>query len=72
MVQTLRDLDEAIQSLGVSPHLGRKCDYIKPGYRRLKAGIHLIYYRLDTANDVDVVRILHGKMDPTLHLWIVD
>lgn len=71
MVRTLRDLDNVIQSLATTPHLGPKCDHIRQGYRRMKAGIHLIYYRLDPAGDVDVVRILHGKMDPTLHLRFV-
>ncbi|MBK8591830.1 MAG: type II toxin-antitoxin system RelE/ParE family toxin [Sandaracinaceae bacterium] len=65
MERTLRELDEAFHLLAATPRLGRQCDDIKQGYRRLKVRSHLIYYRLDAAHEVDIVRILHGKMDPT-------
>ena len=70
MERTLRELDEAFHLLAATPRLGRQCDDIKQGYRRLKVRSPLIYYRLDAAHEVDIVRILHGKMDPTLHLRI--
>lgn len=72
MQQTLRGLAEAIGMLAATPHLGHMCDFIKPGYRRLKVGAHVIYYRLDPNGDVEVARVLHGKMDPTLHLRLLD
>ncbi|TWS22632.1 type II toxin-antitoxin system RelE/ParE family toxin [Tsukamurella sputi] len=40
---------------------------IRDGYRRYTVGSHLIFYRA-RSEGVDVVRVLHQRMDPTRHL----
>jgi plasmid stabilization system protein ParE len=47
--------------------LGRACDYIKPGLRRMESGRHVIFYRIDDAG-VLVTGILHAGMIPGPYL----
>jgi toxin ParE1/3/4 len=42
-------------------------DEIRVGYRRYAIGRHLIYF-IARRDGVDVIRILHQRMDPTRHL----
>ncbi len=60
-------LEASCQQLGVNPSLGRSCDSIRPGYRRIEHGKHVIFYRIEKAGVV-IVRLLHAQMVPTLHL----
>lgn len=64
----LRELQYAIERLAVNPRLGRTCDEIRHGYRKLSAGSHTLFYRLATDGVVDVVRVLHQRMDTERHL----
>lgn len=45
---------------------GRKAD-VRPGYLKFSIGSHVIYYR-ETGDRLDIVRILHGRMDVDRHL----
>ena len=65
----LDELNAAINSLAAILHLGVRRDNVREGYRALFVNRHAIYYRL-TATTVDVVRVLHGQMDPDRHLEI--
>jgi toxin ParE1/3/4 len=49
------------------PTAGAPRDEIRPGYRSLSIGRHVIFYRL-TEDAVEIVRILHGNMDLHRHL----
>lgn len=53
--------------LAKNPSLGRKCNYIRKGYRRLEVGKHIIFYKPDKKFIV-IVRILHESMDVQEHL----
>jgi len=53
---------ETVAWTGESPRRGRACDDIRPGYFKLAAGSHVLFYRL-VGPDIEVVRILHGRMD---------
>jgi toxin ParE1/3/4 len=48
------------------PSLGRACDDIRQGCRRYAEGSHTIFYR-EVGGDIEIVRILHGRMDPDRH-----
>ena len=69
----LKQIDQAFHDLAKSPDQGRNCDHIRPGYRKYKVGRHYIFYR-DTSSDgviqedVEIVRILHERMDITNRL----
>lgn len=64
----LSGLRRAIERAASNPRVGRACDEILPGYRQLAAGSHTLYYRLTADGIIDVVRILHRRMDVARHL----
>lgn len=64
----LRELQHAIGRAAANPLIGRSCEEIRPGYRKLAAGSHTLFYRIAAENIVDVVRILHQRMDIDRHL----
>jgi toxin ParE1/3/4 len=64
----LRDLVAGIERASANPLIGRACDDIRPGYRKLPAGSHVVFYRTTAVGVVDVVRVLHRRMDIDRHL----
>lgn len=64
----LRELERAINRIAMHPLIGGSCDGIRPGYRKLATGSHVLFYRVIADDDVDVVRILHRRMDVDRHL----
>lgn len=63
----LTEIRDAIERVAAQPDRGRRCDEVRDGYRRYAVGSHLIFYREREAG-VDVIRVLHQRMDPTRHL----
>jgi toxin ParE1/3/4 len=64
--QTIRYIDgleACCQRLADNPELGRACDHIRPGLRRMEHGRHVVFYRIK-AGGVLVSRILHQRMLP--------
>lgn len=61
------ELRAGLERIAARPERGRACDEIRRGYRRYAVGSHLVFY---VASDfgVDVIRILHQRMDPTRHV----
>jgi toxin ParE1/3/4 len=55
-------LEKRCDELGQSPHLGRERPEIKPGYRSIADGKHVIFYRVGDGG-IEILRILHGRMD---------
>lgn len=63
----LRLIQIEIGNLASDPLRGRACDEIRLGYRKSHAGAHVIFYRVEDRR-IDVVRILHQRMDFERHL----
>jgi len=63
----LARLDASFHLLAREPQRGRACDNIRPGYRKYHVGRHLIFYR-ETPAGVEIIRILHDRMDIETHL----
>ncbi|MBC8732857.1 type II toxin-antitoxin system RelE/ParE family toxin [Paraburkholderia sp. UCT2] len=61
-----RDLLSTIGALARGLKTGRICS-VRAGYWRYTAGSHVIFYR-DTDHTLDVIRILHQRMDVDRHL----
>jgi toxin ParE1/3/4 len=59
---------DACQALADGSRTGRAVDAIRRGYRRLAVGSHLLFYRVGPAGVIEVVRILHRRMDIAAHL----
>jgi len=62
-IRYIDDLEACCQTLAGNPMLGRACDRIRPGLRRMERGRHVIFYRGD-ARGILVSRILHRRMLP--------
>jgi toxin ParE1/3/4 len=59
----LTALDKSFYALA-SDHLkGRNCSEIRSGYRKHKVGKHIVFYREINTNLIEIVRILHERMD---------
>jgi toxin ParE1/3/4 len=68
--QADRSLDElaaGLRECGAAPERGRRRDDVRPGYRSLLIRRHVALYTF-TDGEVLVQRVLHGSMDPDLHL----
>ena len=59
----LKEMDQIFRSLAENPQMGRPCDEIREGYRKLPHREHVVYYKQPTEDEVLIVRILHGTMD---------
>lgn len=62
----LGELEAFCQTLADNPALGRACDHIRPGLRRMEHGKHVIFYRRGSTG-ILVSRILHQGMLPEKH-----
>lgn len=64
----IRQLSDGIHLLANEPDIGQNCDYIRPGYRKYPINRHVIFYRAIAVDEIEVVRILHERMDVNRHL----
>jgi toxin ParE1/3/4 len=66
-VRYIRAIQEAIETIAADPARGRSCEQVRAGYRKYAVGSHVIFYRR-SADGIDVVRVLHQRMDFERHL----
>jgi len=62
----LDELEVCCQMLADNPQLGRPCDSVRPGLRRLEHGKHVVFYRQERGG-ILVSRVLHQRMLPERH-----
>lgn len=62
-----RDLWQRIEAAAARPAMGQDCSDIRPGYYKISCGSHILFYRL-IADGIDIVRILHERMDFARHI----
>lgn len=63
----LKQLDEAFHAVAEIPELGRSCHGIRQGYFKYRKDSHVIFYRLGMESTVEIIRVLHKRMDTALH-----
>lgn len=63
----IREIQAAVERLAGDPRRGHAREEIREGYRSYPAGSHKIFY-LQHASHIEVVRILHQRMDVDRHL----
>ncbi|HYE34798.1 type II toxin-antitoxin system RelE/ParE family toxin [Methylocaldum sp.] len=56
-------LDGSFHDLAANPLMGRDCGDIRSGYRKYPIGKHIVFYRQTEADQIEIVRILHERMD---------
>lgn len=59
----VRDLHDACRALARGEAAGLDVSAIRPGYRKLRCGRHLIFHRTTDDGAVEIVRVLHQRMD---------
>ena len=62
----LAGIIEALDALAHGDRAGRDAGDIRPGYLKYASGRHLLFYKLAPAH-LDVIRILHQRMDIEAH-----
>lgn len=65
-IRYINDLEACCRMLADNPALGRACENVRPGLRRMERGRHVVLYRED-AGGILVSRILHQRMLPERH-----
>ncbi len=58
----LRAIENALDMIAQHPAIGRSRDEVREGYRSFPTGSHIVFYR-PRGRDVEIVRVLHGRMD---------
>lgn len=58
-----KQFDDVCHMLADNPDIGTSCDYIKKGYCKSPNSSHIIFYRTLKTSQIQVVRILHKRMD---------
>jgi toxin ParE1/3/4 len=64
----VKHISKRMEIIHQHPHIGESVDDILVGMRRYTAGSYVIYFR-ENQTQIQVVRILHGAMDPTSFFW---
>ena len=59
--------ESCCQTLADRPALGRPCDEVRPGLRRIRHGRHVVFFR-QAAKGICIVRIPHQGMMPQRHV----
>ena len=54
---------DSCQELANKPNQGKSYEVVEKNVLGFKTGQHLIFYRIVTEKEIEVVRILHGMMD---------
>ena len=58
-----KHFDETFHMLAETPSAGTTCDFIKRGFRKFPCSSHIIFYRSLDDSTIEIVRILHRRMD---------
>ena len=53
----------ACKGIGENPEIGKEYSGISRNLLGLKSGKHIIFYHLTSENEIEVIRILHERMD---------
>lgn len=64
----VKQFDDAFRTLADTPLVGKSCDHIKTGYKKFPIGSHIIFYKDGDNSSIEVIRILHKRLDIELNL----
>lgn len=55
---------DAFDGILLEPLAGKDFGHVREGYWGIKAGAHLIFYRVNEVDQaIEIIRVLHGRMD---------
>ena len=64
----ITNLFDAFARLADTPDIATKLDYVREGYRRFPVESHVIYFRSSATHTIEIVRVLHKRMNAEAHL----
>lgn len=64
----VKQFDDAFHLLADTPLVGKSCENIKAGYKKFPIGSHIIFYKEGTSSSIEIIRILHKRMDVELNI----
>jgi toxin ParE1/3/4 len=67
MLQYQAALDRGLIRIGDYPEIGVRRDQLLPGSRSIRVEHHVLYYRIKE-DEIEIIRILHERMDASRHL----
>jgi toxin ParE1/3/4 len=56
-------LTSSFQEIAQNPELGKNYEEIDKTIAGLRVGKHIVFYRVVASGDIEIVRILHQRMD---------
>ena len=56
-------LEFACMQIGENPELGKDYEGINSNLRGLRTGKHIIFYQVISDQEIEIIRILHERMD---------
>lgn len=59
---------DAVHGLAAGTKPSQPIDDIRPGYRKAPAGSHVLFFKIEDTGTINIVRILHSRMDTEQHL----
>jgi toxin ParE1/3/4 len=62
-IRYLDSLGACFDLIAANPEVGRRCDRLRKGYRRMEHDKHVVFYKIETKS-VLVVRVLHQRTLP--------
>ena len=62
-----REIQATYEGLSLGTLVGLSAEDIRPGYHKFGVGSHVMYYR-ERAGTLEIVRILHRRMDVSRHI----
>lgn len=67
-VHYLGKLDQTFAALAATPALGKDRSDLQPDLMSCPCNSHIIFFRRDVQGNVEILRILHERMDFARHL----
>ena len=65
----IANLEDCCLLIADNPDVGRICDYIRPGLRRIESEKHVVFYRVESGQGVTITRILHQQVLPEMQAF---
>ena len=64
----IKEMFGAFSQLSKAPEMAVKMDSVREGYRKFSQGSHVIFFREVESCNIEIIRVLHKRMDVDAHL----
>ncbi len=59
---------DVVHGLAAGTKPSQPINDIRPGYRKAPAGSHVLFFKVEDTGTINIIRILHSRMDTERHL----